>query len=97
MIGAESHTHPQKKTNIAYSIQYNIVFLCVPRRGSMIVTWKSELKLLSVNILKRFDGYLKKAATSRKEFHRAFLAGTPWTTSSDFPLFLWLAAVRQLL
>lgn len=83
-----THTPLRKKT---------ILFLCVPKRGSVIVTWKSELKLLSVNILKLFDGYLKKAATSRKEFHHAFLAGTPWTTSSDFPLFLWLAAVRQLL
>lgn len=92
-----SHTHTplRKKNNIAHM---HIVFLCVPKRGSMIVTWKSELKLLSVNILKLFDGYLKKAATSsRKEFHHAFLAGTPWTTTSDFPLFLRLAAVRQLL
>lgn len=92
MIGAESHTPLRKKTIL------HIVFPCVPKRGSMIVTWKSELKLLSVNILKLFDGYLKKAATSsRKEFHHAFLAGTPWTTTSDFPLFLRLAAVRQLL
>lgn len=86
-----THTPLRKKTIL------HIVFLCVPKRGSMIVTWKSELKLLSVNISKLFDGYLKKAVTSRKEFHRAFLAGTPWTTSSDFSLFLWLAAVRQLL
>lgn len=88
----DTHTPLRKKTIL------HIVFLCVPKRGSMIVTWKSELKLLSVNILKLFDGYLKKAATSsRKEFHHAFLAGTPWTTTSDFPLFLRLAAVRQLL
>lgn len=40
-----SHTHtPHKKKTILH-----IVFLCVPKRGSMIVTWKSELKLLSVN------------------------------------------------
>lgn len=39
-----THTHPSEKKTILH-----IVFLCVPKRGSMIVTWKSELKLLSVN------------------------------------------------